>query len=370
MTDPSTIHIKIVRPAIYLTVALSISLAIGCLAKSEDEIVVYAALDREFSEPILKDIGRELNLTIRVKYDQESNKTVGLATELIQSQKKPQADVFWNNEILHTLRLQKLGLLESYQAKNAARFPASFQSAKSQWYGFAGRARVLIVNTELLPEPSQRPDSIRDLADPKWKGKCAIARPVFGTTATHAAVLLASLGAEPGLKLLQQITENAVVQGGNKQVAQKVASGQFAFGVTDTDDAMIEVNRGEPVAVVFPDQGDSEMGTLLIPNTLAIIKNGPNTERAKQLVDRLLEKDIEQRLAAGSSAQRPLANDLRGQWRVEKAWLPSASMVEAGARAKVALEAAEAKPLKLLEADFEAAAQMWDKYKQALQDLR
>lgn len=354
----TTSHFK---PVIFLSLAFGILLAIGCLSKSEDEVVVYAALDREFSEPILNDIGRELNLAIRVKYDQESNKTVGLATELIDSRQKPQADVFWNNEILHTLRLQKLGLLEAYQAKNASRFPTHFQSSKGQWYGFAGRARVLIVNTELMPELSERPNSIRDLANPKWKGKCAIARPVFGTTATHAAVLLASLGPEEGMKFLQQITENAVVQGGNKQVAQKVAAGQFFFGVTDTDDAMIEIQRGEPVAIVFPDQGENEMGTLLIPNTLSIIKNGPNTERAQQLIDRLMEKDIEQRLAAGSSAQRPLANDLQGEWRVANAWLPD--------EAKMNSET-EAKTLKTLTANFEAAAEMWDKYKQALQELR
>ena len=57
------------------------------------------------------------------------------------------------------------------------------------------------------------------------------------------------------------MTSNATIQGGNKQVAQKVAAGQFAFGLTDTDDAMIEVERGEPVAIVFPDQLENQCGT-------------------------------------------------------------------------------------------------------------
>ena len=278
----------------------------GCLSKKDNELVVYSALDREFSQPILEDLGEELQIEVRVKYDQESNKTVGLATELIETQKQPKADIFWNNEILHTLRLESLGLLEPISEADLSRFPKAYRSPTGQWCGFAARARVLIVNTDLLPDPALRPNSIRDLADKKWAQKCTMARPVFGTSATHAAVLLSTLGDEQGMQLLKDMTSNAVLQGGNKQVAQKVAAGQFAFGLTDTDDAMIEAERGEPVAIVFPDQLDNQFGTLLIPNTLAILKNGPNPGRAQQMVKRLLESDIESRLAAGDSAQLPL----------------------------------------------------------------
>ena len=160
------------------------------------------------------------------------------------------------------------------------------------------------------------------------------------------------------MDLLKRIASNAEVVGGNKQVAQRVASGQFAFGLTDTDDAMIEVERGEPVAIVFPDQLDSQMGTLLIPNTVAVIKGGPNTARATRLVDRLLAADVEQRLAAGASAQRPLATELDQAWRVARAWLPAAG------------EGGESKEMKVMDVDFEAASKAWDKRKLELQKLR
>ena len=265
----------------------------GCLTKQDNELIVYSALDREFSQPILEDLGEELQMQVRVKYDQESNKTVGLATELIETRRQPKADIFWNNEILHTIRLEKLGLLEPIAEADLNRFPTAYRSPTERWCGFAARARVLIVNTDLLPDPTQRPNSVQDLADKKWVGKCTMARPVFGTSATHAAVLLSTLGDEQGMQLLEDMTSNAVMQGGNKQVAQKVAAGQFAFGLTDTDDAMIEVERGEPVAIVFPDQLENQCGVLLIPNTLAILKNGPNPDRAQRMVKRLLESDIE-----------------------------------------------------------------------------
>ena len=308
----------------------------GCIVEKENEVVVYAALDREFSEPILEDVGKELDFRVLPRYDVESNKTVGLANAIIAEKNRPRCDIFWNNEILHTLRLQEAGLLEAWICEPAKRYPAEFVSSENQWFGFAARARVLIVNTGLVAE-SDRPTSIDDLLDKKWKGKCAIARPLFGTSATHAAVMFDKLGEQEAMDFYRRLGENATVLGGNKQVALKVASGEFAFGLTDTDDAIIEIESARPVAIVFPDQGEDQPGTLFIPNTLCVIKNGPNTDRAKKLVSRLLAADIEQQLSKGASAQIPIANDVEARSRVEPE-----------------------KELKFMKVDFSAAAKKWD----------
>ena len=332
------------RQVLLLLLATAACASTGCLPQTDNEVVVHAALDREFSEPILNDIGQELEIRVLQKFDQESNKTAGLANGIIDNRNRPQADIFWNNEILHTLRLEKMGLLEVYRCPSADPIPDQFLSSKNQWHGFAARARVLIVNTDLIPEADQRPDSIYDLADPKWKGRCAMARPLYGTTATHAAVLFSELGETAAKKLLTEIAKNASIEGGNKQVALKVASGQYAFGITDTDDAMIELKNANPVAIIFPDQADDQMGALLIPNTLAIIKNGPNPERAKRLIDRLLKPDIEVRLANGPSAQIPLSRAVETKSPVEP----------------------KTHPLKLMKVDFDAAAGGWDDAKRFL----
>ena len=308
---------KSITNTLFAIIALSTLVTAGCMNLNDNELVVYSALDREFSQPILGDLAEEMTFTILPKFDVESNKTVGLANAIINEQDRPRCDVFWNNEILHTLRLQELGLLEVYQSPESSRLPADFVSKKSQWHGFAARARVLIVNTDLIPDLADRPDSVSDLIDPKWKSRCAIARPLFGTTATHAAVMFASMGESEATEFFRAVSENAAIEGGNKQVATKVASGQYAFGLTDTDDAIIEIESGHPVAIVFPDQAEDQQGTLLIPNTLCIIKGSPNPDRAKRFVDRLLRSDIETRLAKGASAQIPLATDVETKSRVQ-----------------------------------------------------
>ena len=243
------------------------------MSKKENEVVVYAALDREFSEPILQDMAEVLKLNVLPRYDVESNKTVGLANAIIAEKNRPRCDIFWNNEILHTLRLQEAGLLEAWTCEPAKRFPSEFVSSENQWYGFAARARVLIVNTDLVAE-TDRPDSIDDLLDPKWKDKCCIARPLFGTSATHAAVTFEKLGDEKAADFYRRLAENAEVLGGNKQVAQKVAAGQFAFGLTDTDDAIIEIENTNPVAsFLIKVMIDPEH--FLFPTRFALSKTAP-----------------------------------------------------------------------------------------------
>jgi iron(III) transport system substrate-binding protein len=309
----------------------------GCWTSTGREVVVYTALDSEFSQPILDEFSAETGIAARPKFDVESTKTVGLAEAIMAERGRPRCDVFWNNEILNTLRLQKQGLLEPYDSPPGQYYPDEFRSPDGYWYGFAARARVLIVNTKLVPE-SERPASVRDLADPKWKGRCGMAKPLFGTTATHAACLFAAWGDEKAKEFFNSVKANqAQILSGNKQVAVAVGGGRLAFGVTDTDDAVIELEKGLPVAIVFPDQGADGLGTLFIPNTLSIIRGCPNKQNARRLVDYLLSPKVEEKLARGESAQIPL-----------------------NPRAKVKNRLAMPENCKHMKVDFSAAAEKWD----------
>jgi iron(III) transport system substrate-binding protein len=334
----------------YSPPALLVALLAGCFGcqfgdSPQPEVVVYAALDREFSEPVLDDFARKTGIRVLPKYDVESTKTVGLTSAIIAEAARPRCDVFWNNEILNTLRLEERGLLAAYHSPAAGAYPEMYRSPAGTWHGFAGRARVLIVNTELVQE-DERPDSIYDLADPKWKGKIGIARPAAGTTASHVACLFAALGEGKAKDFLHSLRANDVqILGGNKQVAIAASTGQIAFGLTDTDDAIIELEKASPVAIVYPDRNDDELGTLFIPNTLAIIKGGPNPAAARKLVDHLLSPGVESKLALGPSAQIPLNPAVETAPRVETP-----------------------KTVKAMQVDFSAAAKQWEAAAKFIQD--
>jgi iron(III) transport system substrate-binding protein len=310
---------------------------VGCVGSSDQEVVVYSALDVEFSEPLLQQFTQETGIVVRAKYDVESTKTVGLTNALIAEGDRPRCDLFWNNEILNTLRLDRRGLLAVYDSPQRERFSQSFYASTLTWYGFAARARVLIVNTDRLPEASQRPSSVLELAAPRWQGRVAIAKPLFGTTASHATVLFHVMGEARAREFWLHVRDNVELLSGNKQVALAVARGQFDWGLTDTDDAIIEIEKGRPVELIYPDQQEGQMGTLFIPNTLAIIRGGPNPAAARQLLDYLLSAKVEAQLAAGPSAQIPL-----------------------GAGAKRSTRVRTPAEVRAMEVDFAAAAKRWE----------
>lgn len=330
---------------LWLLALLLLAVLAGCKHASTDEVVVYTALDREFSEPVLEKFTADTGISALPKYDVESTKTVGLTQAIISESGRPRCDVFWNNEILHTLRLKKLGLLDVYTSPSAAAFPEMYRSADGSWHGFAARARVLIVNTKLVGE-EERPRSIRDLANSKWRGKVGIARPLFGTTATHAACLFSVWGDATAKQYFEDMKANEIqILGGNKQVALAAASGQIAFGLTDTDDALIEIGNGQPVAIVYPDREPNELGTLFIPNTVAIVKNCPHPEASRKLVDYLLSPAVEELLAKGESAQIPL-----------------------NPAVKVKLRTETPQTIHAMEVDFDDAADRWDEVSKYLRE--
>src|SRR5205823_9223641 len=124
--------------------------------------------------------------------------------------------------------LKRRGLLAPFRPAHAADLPPAFRAKDGTWYGFAARARIVIVNTRLVAA-ADRPKGIRDLLDPRWKGKVGIAKPLFGTTATHAACLFAAWGGDKARQFFKALKANDVqVLSGNKQVATAVGAGQLA----------------------------------------------------------------------------------------------------------------------------------------------
>jgi iron(III) transport system substrate-binding protein len=290
-----------------LAVCLAFVVCAGCAPQPENSVVIYSAADREYAAPILSGFQRRQEaIEVLPTYDVEATKSVGLAARIESERRQPRGDVFWNNEIMQTLRLDRAGLLQSINWEIPGNWPSNMRSPDDTWVGIAARARVLLVNRDLLSDPSNWPDSVSDLAEPEWQGRCAFARPLQGTTAMHFSVLIDQLGESNAEAFFNDVANNAVLVADNREVAQAVASGEVAFGLTDSDDALIEVDSGLPVEIVFPDQKPGEPGTLRIPNTIAVLRDCPHPVAASELANYLVGSDTEKRLAMGPSGQFPV----------------------------------------------------------------
>jgi iron(III) transport system substrate-binding protein len=295
-----------------LLIALPLLVAVSLLAGgcgSAKTLVVYTAVDQVFSEPLFRQFSNQTGIRVLPVYDVEAAKTTGLVNRLIAEKSKPQADVFWSNEFIQTILLQEKGILAPYVSPSAKDIPASFKETSGYWTGFGGRARVLLVNKEMVSK-DQYPSSLLSLmdsaVDPKLVG---IALPMFGTTATHAAALYAELGRDKALAWFKNARDMGIqAVDGNSVVRDMVVSGQMAMGLTDTDDAYGAVNAGAPVDVVYLDQGEGEMGTLVNPNTVALIAGAPHATVGRQFVDWLLRPETEAILLESGWIDLPCRN--------------------------------------------------------------
>jgi iron(III) transport system substrate-binding protein len=286
---------------------LCAALMCGCQqAEVLDRVVLYCSQDKEYADELLAEFTRKTGIQVEQRADTEANKSVSLYEAIVREAKQPRCDVFWCNEHILMHRLAQRGLLESYESPSAAPYPSWTKGANHTYQGFAARARILIVHERV--KDADVPESLEELAGSTWKKKWGIAKPFFGTTATHMACLWVAHGGK-ATRIFSKIADNAVILPGNRDVAQAVADGELDIGVTDTDDAIQMIEKKKPVRIVYPDQ--KGVGTLYLPNTVGIIKKCPHPTAARKLVDYLLSEEVERKLASGPSAQIPLNPEVK-----------------------------------------------------------
>jgi iron(III) transport system substrate-binding protein len=301
------------------------------------QTVVYTSTDQEYAEVVLKEAEAALGQKLTAVFDAEASKTVGLERRLVAEKAKPKADVFWNSEFLRTHRLDRQGVLAPTAVAPSFGLPASVVAPHS--VGFGIRGRVLAAHTPSVPE-ADRPKRVEDLADPRWKGKVAIGRPLFGTTSTHFAALHAQWGEAKFVAFLKGLKANGVmILPGNGDVRDAVAAGRAAVGLTDTDDAVGALRRKQPLAMIFPDQDGSGMFGVYM--TVARIAGGPNAAGAQKLVDYLASEKTESRLIELGAVQIPVRPGLpmapeMGGTR-PRIWFMDAAKIEASLEPSIAL---------------------------------
>ncbi len=295
-----------------------LTLFAGCERAGDDGAVVtlYCSVDEPFAREVVAAFEKETGIRVRLRTDTEAGKTTGLV-RLIESERgRPQADVFWSSEIFNTIQMARAGLLAAYRPP-AEGIPDRYKDPDGYWTAFGLRARVLGYNTNMIKK-DDAPKSWRDIVGDRWRGKLGVADPRFGTTYGHFAACLALWGEadfSAWLKDLHVATGGRLLDG-NATAARLVGSGELLVCATDTDDVYARQERGEPIDLVYPDMGDG--GTLLIPNTVAMIDGAPHPAAAHKLIDFLTSAVTERMLAESESRNIPVRDDLREELGIER----------------------------------------------------
>ncbi len=329
-------------------VAVSVALLLGGFScrksASHEEVVIYAAQDQVYAEPILHEFEKETGFKVKTVFDSEAVKTVGLANRLLTERNHPQCDVFWGNEEMRTRQLAAQGVFRETNG----------------WAAFGYRSRRIVINTNfvaagILPavEPGFQPGgksvardvgnensdvstlssispggkmppstagrmptatSLLELTNEIWRGKVALAFPQFGTTATHFHALKRLWGEERWLAWCRALAANKpFIVDGNSVVVKQVARGEAWIGLTDSDDIAAGQREGLPIAALPVTEE-----LLLIPNTVAVIRNAPHPEAAQRLFDYLQHRDVADKLVQANALEdataAPQTNTLKPDW--------------------------------------------------------
>lgn len=271
-------------------------------------MVVYSSVDDVYARPIAELFGKQSGIKVRLVSDTEETKSTGLLNRLLAEKARPQADIFWSGDPARASVLKRRGLSQPYHSPAAEGLRKEFSDPEGHFTAFSARLRVIIFNRNLVRE-EERPTSVFDLVDSRFASRACMANPLFGTTSMHAAALFTALGEEKARAFFDSLVQHRVkMLSSNGEVRRRVAAGDFAIGLTDSDDVSVAIRDGQPVGFVLPDQ--DRLGTLLVPNAVVLLAGCRNPENGKKFIDFLLSPEVESRLAESEAAQIPLRADL------------------------------------------------------------
>jgi iron(III) transport system substrate-binding protein len=297
-------------------------------------VVLYTSVDDVIAQEIASIFRQEFGILVELVGDTEATKTTGLVQRLLAEKDATRADVWWSSEPLGSIRLASEGLLEPmasppFDSPSAPDWPAELKASDGSWHAVSHRARVLVYNSKWVKERTS-PNSLRDLTAPLWKGRVGMARPQFGTTRVQMAAIAAIHGPDALRRWLTTMKDNGLrLYDGNAAVVRAVAMGEIDAGLTDTDDVWAGRRNAWPLSHRYEQRDDAvasgenagrssadadeespgggrqpsadaelaSLGPLLIPHTVAVMKNAPHPAEARILAEFLLSPRVERLMA-------------------------------------------------------------------------
>ena len=305
-----------------IVTTLSLALA-GCKDKTQRRVVLYYSADVQVADPILDEFERQTGIRVDRVPDQEAAKTVGLFNRLLAEKARPACDVFWSNEVVYMIQLQRQGLLAPLDSPVVADWPAQFKGPEGQWHGMALRQRVIAWSAERFgskPGEWPPPRSLEGVCEffywqniEKQNFRLAMANPQFGTTGGDVASWFAHYGEDRAKEMLRRLVDGKVLLvDGNSAAVTAVARNLADVCLTDSDDVFAAREKGWKIDMVPLDQNGR--GAMTFPNTIALIRGGPNTAEAKLLAEFLLQH-AEKHLANSEARNQPIRETMPDEWR-------------------------------------------------------
>ena len=228
-----------------------------------------------------------------------------LSAKMLEERANPQADVFINTDSLSIAGLGAQDLFAPNDSSAVAQVPAEYRADDGSWVGLTLRARVIMYNTNLVTA-EEAPKSVSELTDSKWKGQVGAADSTNGSIQGHIAAMVHLQGEEKTSEFVKGLVDNDTqFFGGHTDVRKAVGAGELKLGFVNHYYYQLSKAEGAPVGVVYPDQGEGEMGVVVNSTNAGILEGAKHPEAAEKFVDFLLTPDG-QKVFADTNYEYPI----------------------------------------------------------------
>jgi iron(III) transport system substrate-binding protein len=290
-----------------------LSSACGFGSGSDAELTLYSAQHEDLVSAMLEGFAKETGIDVVIR----SGSDFELGNQLVQEGAASPADVFLTENSPAMTLVASKGLFAPLDAATIAQVPARYVSSGRDWLGFAARSTVLAYNPGLQPE-RDLPDSIMDLADPKWNGKVGIAAAGADFQAIVSAVL-ATKGEAATAAWLKGLKANAKVYRSNVAVMAAVNSGEVRTGIMYhyywyKDRAESGANSRNVELKFF---GGKDPGGFVSVSGAGVLSSSDHGADAQKLVRYLTGRAGQEALVRSNALEYPVATGIAADSRLK-----------------------------------------------------
>ncbi len=288
--------------------ALACTLVAACGSlqspSSSDSITLYNGQHQQTTNELVTAFEKATGIHVNVRNDDEDV----LANQIALQGASSPADVMFTENSPPLEFLQEKGLLAPVPAGTLAQTPAKYSSSRGDWLAVSARVSVMIYNPELI-KASQLPRTALEMADPKYKGKLALAA---GETDFQPIVtsMLRTYGEARTLKWLDGLKANAATHAvsDNETIASDVNRGLVAFGLINEYywyrmRAEIGVSAMHSQITYFQPH---DPGYVIDVAGAAVMKSSQHLADAKRFLAFLVSKKGQEIIARSQSYEYPL----------------------------------------------------------------
>ncbi|MCP4410565.1 MAG: extracellular solute-binding protein [Gammaproteobacteria bacterium] len=262
---------------------------------AEESVVLYSA----HNQAIIDVMAPRFEAATGIQADVIKLGSSEVVARVKAEKNNPQCDVIWSigGEQLEA----NSDLLESYTPKDWDKIDDVFKVG-TKWLPYTGIVMVFIVNTEAVPE-DQTPKKWTDLSDARFKELISSARADKSGSSYMQLATVLSIYKDKGWDVYKGILANFMLSAKSSAVSRFVNDGEASVGITLEDNAYLFVKGGGPVKIVYP-----EDGTTAAPDGIALVKDAPHPDAAKQFIDWALSKETQDFLVE-QMGRRPVRTD-------------------------------------------------------------